>query len=700
MLREVVRRANATLRGVRLADPDRKMSHPGKTLSAHVIECARLSRFVAERFGLSERAKRFSEILSLLHDLGKLHPDWELGARAKGFSHSRAGAEILEGLKDAGELGAITGLSEAEQELLIFMVRKHHSALRYSTRGGFGEFKRLRWLEDDPELALQYTDAFGAFKLADFASAVGLTERIEGLLGREWPAEEQITELIGSVDEGRLEKQRRIASCEGHVSLAAPTGWGKTMVGLLKAVRQGPVKLFYALPTITAIRKMKESLEERLGRDAVGEYFYFVDVDLVREPSAEAGEEADRLLDIYRLFIPKVNITTVDQILLTMMRAGRYHMRRFQLRQSVLVLDEYHLLPPPMIGALAEVLSRYAGSYGMRIVLMTATPMSAFKEALSGALEDVTEFDLSEEYGKLRRHRMGLIGDLDEGMERVEELARGGKRVLVILNRVGRAMDFYERLDIDEKLLLHARFTVNDRYEKEAMIDRAKVLVATQVAEVSLDVSFDALVTDLAPIPSIIQRAGRVNRYGERKVCGENVLVMTRIPSEEPYNRAEVKCSLKVLERLAPELSEGEGAYLRMLREYNRLVHDLILREVEDFREVIREKVFEGNQLLALDLNQEKLARALRGIANMLVVPHVYEEVVRELFQKAKDAKTFEERRRTFSEIKGHLVPVKLWSAMKYGRSRPDIPFLVVGGDGGVRYDRELGLVFPGEEFG
>jgi len=697
LLEEVVTSANE-LEGVRLANPNIKESHPGKSLMEHANECAQLSRHVAGIFDLGERAKRFAEILSYLHDLGKLHPAWGLNSKKRGFSHSRAGAEVLERLMERGKLGDLTGLSQGEQYLLIFMVRRHHSALRLSKRGFHRELMQLKWLEESPDEALRYADAFGTFKLADFASATGMGEIVVKLLERRWPSEGSLISLIEKVNESRLEKQREIAFNEGHVSLAAPTGWGKTMVGLLKAAHYGPPKLFYALPTITAIRKMREGLECRLGREAVGEYFYFVDVDLVREPHG-GGEEMDRLLDIYRLFIPKVNITTVDQILLTLLRAGRYHMRRFQLRKSVLVIDEYHLLPPPMIGALAEVLSRYAPLYDIRVVLMTATPLSAYRSALVEALRDVKEFDLSPEYASFRRHRMALIGDMDEGLNKVMELVDQGKRVLVILNRVGRAMKFYRSLDLKGKLLIHSRFTVNDRYEKEGRIDESTVLVATQVAEVSLDVSFDALVTDLAPIPSIIQRAGRVNRYAKKKVEADNLFVMTKTEGAEPYHEEEVEYSLKVLEERAGELARDESAYLNMLREYNSLVHEWFLGEVTASREAIRENVFEGNQILALNLNQEKLARHLRGVANMLVVPRFYEDRVRDLLITRSEVKSFEERREIFSKIKEYLVPIKLWMAMKYGEPRPDLPFLVVG-DGGARYDSELGLIVECDQMG
>ncbi len=693
LLREAVRRANEILPPhMRLEDPDEKESHQGKTLSRHVQECSDLAGLACGIFGLDNRFSTFSKILCSLHDLGKLHPKWGFGVRE--IKHSKVGSDILKELKRAGELGRITGLSEEEQDLLIFMVKKHHSSLRVGRKGGFEEFSSVSWLNDSPGVAVGYADAFGAFKLADFASANEMLGKVSRLLQEEWPDPESIISLIGGVDERRLSIQMEVSRHPDHVALAAPTGWGKTMVGILSALSGSPVKLFYSLPTITAIRKMKEGLERLLEPEAVGEYFYFVDVDLLRASGGEEDEEESKALDFYRLFIPRVNITTVDQVLLSLMRAGKYHMRRFELRNSILVFDEYHLLPAGMIGALAEVLSWYTRLYRMKVILMTATPLSAYREALVNAIGRVKTFDLSSEYSNFRRHRMELIGGMEEGIRLVEELVGRGRRVLVVVNRVRRAMDFYGRLDVPGKVLLHSRFTVNDRYDKEGRIRECRVLVATQVAEVSLDVSFDVMVSDLAPIPAIIQRAGRVNRYGESRIDGPNLYVMREVESSRPYDDIEMRFSSLVLEEMAGRLGEeGEGVYLEMLREYDSLIHEPLLQKVNEFRRIIREAVFEGNQLLALDVDEERLARELRGEANVMVIPNTFEGVVSDLFARRREATSYEERMRLWAEIKGYMVPVKLWMAMKYGRQVPGVPIPVVGEEGRPVYDPELGLL-------
>ncbi len=650
----------------RLEDPGVKNSHPNKPLLKHVEECSEVAKFITGKLGLNER---FSLALCALHDIGKLHPDWSLGARTE---HSRKGATIISSIKE--KLREELGFSENEMELLIFMIKKHHSFLKFYDRK---DHRAVSWLREKGEACL-YADSFGAFKLADFASASGTVEDMKSRFERRWPTVEDLRRLMKDLDEEKWRKQVKLIS-ESDIDLAAPTGWGKTYVGILKALRDQPMKLFYCLPTITAIRKMKERLEG-IGEE-VGEYFYFADVDLFRNLSE--GSDEERLIDFYRLFLPKINITTVDQLILTLIRAGKYYMRRLCLRDSVIVLDEYHLLPAPMIGALSKLLEYYKDIYGIRVVLMTATPLKTYRRALSGSINAST-FDLTEEYRGLRRHKFSFI-EREEALNKLEELYKKGKRVLVILNTVDRAMDFYKKVE-GEKLLLHSRFTVRDRLEKEGKIDDCRILVSTQVAEVSLDVSFDYLITEVAPIPSIVQRAGRVNRYG--KEAEDTNVFLIEPPSHEPYSDIELKYSLEVLQRLYGELERGEGAVLTMLAEYERLIGETAEREINEYREKIGDLL--EDHIFSKDIDEMDIVRKLRGDPSVLVIPSEYESEVRELIERLKSESSYFERMKIHSIIKGYLVPLSLKKARSHDVDvSSDLPFPVVRG---LRYSEELGL--------
>lgn len=152
-----------------------------------------------------------------------------------------------------------------------------------------------------------------------------------------------------------------------------------------------------------------------------------------------------------------------------------------------------------------------------------------------------------ERFQGLRKHFVECLPEINA--ERlvtkiIEEAEHnGGQRVLVVLNTVEKAQEVYENLcvTLEEKQkgnlrqktwLLHSRFTLEDRRKKEETLkeefpnpkkdnDGAKILVATQVVEASLDIDADVLFTELAPMDSLVQRMGRVLRRigpGCRKV--------------------------------------------------------------------------------------------------------------------------------------------------------------------------------------
>jgi CRISPR-associated endonuclease/helicase Cas3 len=93
----------------------------------------------------------------------------------------------------------------------------------------------------------------------------------------------------------------------------------------------------------------------------------------------------------------------------------------------------------------------------------------------------------------------------------------GGSRTLIIVNTVQRARDVFAELKKlgREPLLLHSRFRRADRDQQTARLKDDGIVVATQVLEAGVDITARRLITDVAPWGSMVQRFGRVNRYGE-----------------------------------------------------------------------------------------------------------------------------------------------------------------------------------------
>jgi CRISPR-associated endonuclease/helicase Cas3 len=150
----------------------------------------------------------------------------------------------------------------------------------------------------------------------------------------------------------------------------------------------------------------------------------------------------------------------------------------------------------------------------------------------------------------VRRLDIALLHDPDAAAEVVRSEAAAGRAVAWIRNSVGDAMDAYALLRdrVPSILLFHARFAMGDRLEREQEVlarfgkesaegRRGAVLIATQVAEQSLDLDFDVMVSDLAPIDSLLQRAGRLWRHARP---GRSGTARLHVLSPDPSAAVEV----------------------------------------------------------------------------------------------------------------------------------------------------------------
>lgn len=169
---------------------------------------------------------------------------------------------------------------------------------------------------------------------------------------------------------------------------------------------------------------------------------------------------------------------------------------------------------------------------------------------------------------KLNAVRLDKEGDkngtcIAELADRVlaEHEKRGGL-TLVIVNRVARAQAVYEALlrrgrTAGNTALVHSRYRLPDRERQEAIlhdVSRERIVVATQAVEAGVDVSARTLFTELAPWPSLVQRFGRCNRYGEEAAA----IFWLEIDTEDdksglqlPYSTTELVEARVLLERLA-----------------------------------------------------------------------------------------------------------------------------------------------------
>jgi CRISPR-associated endonuclease/helicase Cas3 len=299
------------------------------------------------------------------------------------------------------------------------------------------------------------------------------------------------------------------------------------------------------------------------------------DVD-VRPSTAECAEWiAD---DRRKAFLADVGAGTIDQALLAILPVKHQSLRLWGLADRVLIVDEAHAYDAYMMRELETLLEFHSALGGSAIILSATLPKAtrqrfakAFRLGTSRARTTVAEQQVTDyplvtvvasdtfveapqqiRHGLTRFVRATREGDLAGALSRVVAAAEAGARVAFVRNSVDEAISACEHLRIAglDPLLFHARFAVFDRQRIEAEVMRTfgrdrdshprtrlrQVVVATQVIEQSLDLDFDLMVTDLAPIDLMIQRAGRLWRHARdaRPITGPELVVLSAEPVDTP----------------------------------------------------------------------------------------------------------------------------------------------------------------------
>ncbi|MDE0704378.1 MAG: CRISPR-associated helicase Cas3' [Rhodospirillaceae bacterium] len=346
------------------------------------------------------------------------------------------------------------------------------------------------------------------------------------------------------------------------------TGTGKTEAALILAHRMiaaGMARgLFFALPTMATSDAMFERMQDVAPALFEGPPSVVLTHsraklsaamrELRGTPSDETPEtdNAEWLADNRRRsLLATVGVGTVDQALLGVLPTRFSTLRLFGLADKVLIVDEAHSYDPYMQREL-EALLRMQARLGGSAILMTATlPLAmrqayirAFQEGLSARAHDVSathypglhlvgrevsSHAVTPLAGNVRTVRVERLGETDRAVDLLANAAAAGAACVWVRNAVDDAIEAVETLTRRgvKADLLHARFAVVDRLRQERMLmgrfgkegsGRAgRILVATQVVEASLDLDFDVMISDLAPIGSLIQRTGRLWRHMENR---------------------------------------------------------------------------------------------------------------------------------------------------------------------------------------
>lgn len=343
------------------------------------------------------------------------------------------------------------------------------------------------------------------------------------------------------------------------------TGSGKTEAALILAHRMLDVGkgrgIYFALPTMATADAMFSRVAEIVlrmyerapslalahGRAALSDRYRELKDARAHNPD-EPGPDEWLADNRRRALLADVGVGTIDQALLAVVKAKHAPLRLFGLSSKILVVDEVHEMGDPYLGELlAKLLEVHAAQGGSAILLSATIPLD-LRDKLVRAFESgagrtgeapqdraYPALTISKDVPKAVKAASSARGPVlvqriagaDAAYDLLTEAAAGGAACVWVRNAVDEAISAVEALRARgvPADLLHARFALVDRKRHEGAAAQSfgknraprpgRVLVATQIVESSLDLDFDVMISDLAPMAALIQRAGRLWRHME-----------------------------------------------------------------------------------------------------------------------------------------------------------------------------------------
>lgn len=473
-----------------------------------------------------------------------------------------------------------------------------------------------------------------------------------------------------------------------YLVVVAPTGSGKTELGVLWARRRG--KLIYTLPLRVALNDLYRRLsKDYFDDEAVGLLHSTAFMEYVE--GAGNDIEVEKKVNSAGLLAMPVMLSTPDQVFLTSLNYYGSDKIISVYPESAIVVDEIQAYTPEMAAVFLKTLQLIKEAGGKVLVITATLPphIGHFLERdgfeIVDVLKEARKHNLNVKNLHLKRHYVKLAegnlfsysteGISFDGLQTVLSAIKDFekhefKSVLIVLNNVKKAVETYKELS--GKLegwsvhLLHSRLP--EKRKSEVILElKSKlnngervILVATQVVEASVDLDFDAMITEISPIDSQVQRWGRVyrNRDTDYAINSPNIIVFSGVDrgTSAVYSQG---IGGKVLQKTAEIIKSLEGKIIdyeaernaidkvysgEILEEYIKQIEDLLgrldyftLEKKSEAQRVFRQlggmyfvvpalmsEEFEGNEIVT------RFGELLSGNENSKLS---WEEIVRKVYQ-------------------------------------------------------------------
>lgn len=391
---------------------------------------------------------------------------------------------------------------------------------------------------DSAQIAVRDRNQIGPDRITTYLADKNKQKLLELDERRENARKEIIGVLAGMSDQEIL--NNRI------YTLTAPTGIGKTLSSLQAAAylaqrlkKLGSIqipKIITAIPFVNIIEQSLEDYRSICGEDvSLLAHYHLTQLD----DNLDRNRPLEKVLLETEAWETDVVMTTYVQLFQSLLSDRNRNLKKInKLAGSIVIMDEVQSLPDQYMSLIGAVIKRLSVHFGTRFILMTATQpkIMQFADLLRDNVnncESALELLPNNEayFANLRRTQfVSLIRNKpiseDEFLAEFQSKYNEKEAALIVVNTIKRSISLFQKLQdrfprrvlyLSTNILPLARKKVIKRAKKYLNYKIPFILISTQTIEAGVDLDFEMAFRDLAPLPSLIQTAGRVNRNNRKE---------------------------------------------------------------------------------------------------------------------------------------------------------------------------------------